>query len=244
MKSVSSGRPAAIETMVNEALDRIRSHPFVTDAARGELSRQQAERWIKCAGRESRSFPAILKNMLETVAVPGIRSVLEENLADEFGHGDPEHAHFRHYLYLLEDLQIPHAQFFDYPEGPGIRLALSTAYNVSKAKSLPIALGYMLVNEGMTPITYGAARAGLSRYFPNLNPTFFEMHVEVDAHHVAQLYDCLQHLSPSDEPDLKFGILLGERGMAALLDEAYGIFDHFPVLPAYDTGIEAAPTRA
>lgn len=230
-----------VEAITNACLDRIRQHPFIVDAGTRGLSREQAERWIKCAGRESRSFPHILTNMLETDLGPIAKEVLEENLSDEYGAGNPEHAHFKHYLDLLDDLSIPRASFFGYEEGPGIRLALSIAYNVSKSRNLGVALGYMVVNEGMTPITYGAAHAALSRYHSRMKNTFFDIHVAIDMHHVAQLYRGVEELPDSAFDDIRFGVLLGERGMAALLDEAYGLFDYCPELPAYEAAVEAPP---
>ncbi|MEV6810503.1 hypothetical protein [Streptomyces sp. NPDC051129] len=49
---------------------------------------------------------------------------LRENLDDELGAGDPEHAHFLHYLHLLDDLGVPREEFDTYRERPGIKLAL------------------------------------------------------------------------------------------------------------------------
>lgn len=231
--SVSTRQTA--ETLANASLDRIREHPFVVSAHAGKLNQFQAERWIKCAGRESRSFPTILENLIAADPPAAIRTILEENLSDEYGGGNPEHAHFRHYLQLLDNLSIDREEFFDYKEGPGIRLALSLAYNVSKTNNTGLALGYMLVNEGMTPITYEAARSALLPHHPNLRTKFFDMHIEVDAHHVDELYRAVEYTDEAELEDIKFGILIGERGMAVLLDEAYGVFDRVTDLPVYES---------
>jgi pyrroloquinoline quinone (PQQ) biosynthesis protein C len=222
-----------IQKFTEESLDRIRRHPFITAAAQGKLTRSQAVRWIKCAGRESRSFPHILENMITFTMNAAVKEILQENLNDEYGNGNLEHAHFRHYLHLIDNLGMPRSDFFEYSEGPGIRLALSLAYNVSKANDPGMALGYMLVNEGMTPITYEAARAALMLFFPNLKTIFFDMHIAVDIHHVEELYRALDHMPVEQIENISFGVLVGERGMAALLDEAFGLFDHCPELPLY-----------
>jgi len=222
-----------VKRITEDSLDRIRRHPFIVEAAQGKLTQAQAVRWIKCAGRESRSFPHILENMIAFTTNIAVKGILQENLNDEYGNGNPEHAHFKHYLHLIDNLGISRSDFFEYREGPGIGLALSLAYNVSKANDPGLALGYMLVNEGMTPITYEAARAALTAFYPNLKTTFFDMHITVDIHHVEELYRALDHM-PADQMDsILYGVLVGERGMAALLDEAFGLFDHCPEIPTY-----------
>jgi pyrroloquinoline quinone (PQQ) biosynthesis protein C len=223
----------AVKGVTEESLNRIRRHPFITTAAQGKLTYAQAIRWIKCAGRESRSFPHILENMIAFTTNAAVKEILHENLDDEYGNGNPEHAHFKHYLHLIDNLGIPRSDFFEYKEGAGIRLALSLAYNVSRANDAGLALGYMLVNEGMTPVTYGAARAALMPLCPDLKTTFFDMHITVDIHHVEELYRALDHM-PTDQIDsILYGVLVGERGMASLLDEAFGLFDHCPEIPVY-----------
>ena len=169
-------------------------------------------------------------------ADPFVLEILQKNLDDEFGNGDPEHAHFQHYRHLLHKLGIESAVFESYRERAGIDLALSIAYNVAASARPAMALGYMLVNEGMTPITYSAAKAALTRHYPDLNTTFFDMHIAVDDIHVADLFLAIERLDDEYLDDLLFGIQLGERGMAALLDEALGVFD-------YASGATVSPNR-
>src|ERR1700730_991523 len=92
---------AGAEEHVEASLERIRQHPFVLDANADRLSLEQTHRWVMCAGRESRAFPPILESMLHHVTNARIRRVLAANLDDEHGSGDPQQAHFRHYLQLL-----------------------------------------------------------------------------------------------------------------------------------------------
>lgn len=207
------------------ALDQIRSHRFVVDAHCGGLNRGQVERWLMCAGRESRIFPDILDTMIKNVSNPLILRVLHENLDDEYGNGDLEQAHFRHYLKLLEQIGINEAEFDLYQERAGVRLALELARNVSLRPDIEVAIGYMLVNEGMTPITYGAVELAAMTHFPDLSTSFFQLHVEVDEHHVEQLYTAAAELPDEAIDGLLFGVALGERGMAALLDEALGVYE-------------------
>lgn len=215
-----------IEHATEEALTRIRRHPFIKLAHAKSLAQSQAERWIFCAGRESKSFPGILENMVARCTDVKVREILQENLDDEHGRGNPDDAHFQHYLHLLDNLGISREHFANYRERAGIRLALSLAYNISSQDNEAIALGYMLVNEGMTPITYEAARSALGHYYPNLKTIFFDLHIAVDEKHVEELYRALESFSPSASNDLLFGISIGERGMAVLLDEALGVFDY------------------
>ena len=212
-----------IATSVERSLNVIRNHPFILAAHSRKLTKEQSLRWIFCAGRESQSFPVILIDMLRSSENPVVREILEENLADELGHGVWEHAHFTHYLQLLEMLGVNIEHFHEYEKRSGIQLALSLAHNIAQSRNVERALGYMIVNEAMTPITYLAAKETLTGFYPGINTNFFDIHITVDEHHVAELYKALEAME-SDPEEVCFGVELGERGMATLLDEAYGIY--------------------
>ena len=92
----------------------------------------------------------------------------------------------------------------------------------------------MLVNEGMTQITYGGVDRALRRYYPELKTLFFDLHVEIDEKHVEDLYSAVDDMDLLQSEDLLLGISIGERGMAVLLDEAYGLFDYVDTVPAYE----------
>ncbi len=238
--AVDSFKPAfirEIEATVTESLARISAHPFIVDGHNKGLTQKQAVRWVKCAGRESRSFPHIIENMIKRTDNPSVIKILKENLDDEYGHGNPEHAHFMHYLHLLDEIGICRKEFEDYHEGAGIKLALSLAYNISMQKSQGVALGYMIVNEGMTWITYSSMKDAFSAFFPDIKTPFFDIHIEVDKHHVAELYKAANHLGDSHLKDILFGVSIGERGMAVLLDEALGVYDYCKDIPKYSTSM-------
>ncbi len=185
-------------------------------------------RWVLCGGRESRVFPTILENMVARVSDLVVLEVLKQNLDDEYGNGNSDEAHFQHYLHLLPGIGLTHKDFENYEERAGIRLALDLAQNVSLQPIPAIAIGYMLVNEGMTPITYDAVDVAIHRFFPQLTTPFFRLHVEVDEHHVRELYRAIGAMPENTVDDILFGVELGERGMGALLDEALGVFDFIP----------------
>ncbi len=221
----------AVMTYVAGVLERIRLHPFIIAANAQTLTREQATRWIFCAGRESRSFPHILENLVACSTQPRVRAILQANLDDEYGNGNPDDAHFLHYLHLLDELGVPRSTFYEYPERAGIKLAVALAFNVSEGNEA-VAIGYMTVNEAMTTITHGAAYNALRRYHPAMRARFLGLHVEVDERHVESLYAATADLDRSQLEDVLFGIDLGERGMAVLLDEALGIFDACKDIPA------------
>jgi pyrroloquinoline quinone (PQQ) biosynthesis protein C len=231
MHSVTTLSHAA-KKEVAESLNKIAQHPFLVQASKQNLRENQIERWLMCAGRESRSFPNILRNMIECCSKSEqaghkrIIAILSQNLQDELGNGNPEEAHFKHYLKLLHKLEIPQEHFNNYQELAGIKLALATAYNVSVQENEAISIGYMLVNESMTPMTYAAIQNALSRYRAPADIAFFSVHVEIDIKHVEALYRAVEELKVEQLEDLIYGIRVGERGMSALFDEAYGLFEH------------------
>jgi pyrroloquinoline quinone (PQQ) biosynthesis protein C len=213
--------------LVDKSLSRIRKHPFIAAAIERKLRREQIKRWIFCAGRESRIFPAVVKNMLAicSPADQEIVSILSRNLNDELGNGNPEEAHFQHYLRLLTAMGISFDEFTSYEEKAGIKLALNLAFSVSTQDHLATAIGYLLVNEGMTPITYSAVGEALCREYAFTEVPFLAAHVDIDERHVAGLFRGVDHLDERQFDHLSYGIDLGERGMMILLDEAYGVFE-------------------
>ncbi len=214
-----------IRDEVNASLDRIAQHPFIKDGHAQRLSEVQCLRWVMCAGRESRTFPEVLKNMMTLVENQKVMDILRENLQDELGNGNPEQAHFRHYVHLIQKLGLTEADFDSYPERAGIRLAVDLARSISLHSSPAVSLGYMLVNEGMTPITYGAVDMAIHKHFPELTTGFFKMHVVVDEEHVRQLFVAVEEMKDTDASNILFGVAVGERGMAVLLDEALGLYE-------------------
>ncbi len=219
-----------VRNAVDSSLNRITQHPFMQAANKRQLTQNQLERWVMCAGRESRSFPNILNNMLARSSNERIREVLSVNLDDELGNGNIQESHFNHYQQLLDKLGISRERFADYGERAGIKLTLSLAYNISMQGSDAIALGYMIVNEGMTELTYSAVREAIRFYYPGVTISFFDMHVEIDAKHVSAIYSAINTLPEAKLEDLLFGVSVGERGLASLLDEAWGLFDHCPTV--------------
>lgn len=214
-----------LQDKLDTALAAVRIHPLVKAAEANSLPLENAKRWVFCAGRESRSFPWILRELLSWTSDEKIRAILQDNLNDELGAGDPAHAHFLHYLHLLDSLGVPRREFETYQERLGIKFALSLAFNVAKSRNAAQAIGYMLVNEAITPITYTAAKLALTSHFPNLRTNFFDLHIQIDDRHVAALYDAVESLPDADQKNLEFGIAIGQRGMEVLLDEAYGVLD-------------------
>jgi pyrroloquinoline quinone (PQQ) biosynthesis protein C len=100
---------------------------------------------------------------------------------------------------LLDNLGVPRKEFDGYDEGYGIQFALNLAFNIAQCGDRGRALGYMLVNEAMTPVTYEAARGGLGAHYPTLLTNFFDLHIEVDEHHVQALYEAVELLPESEE---------------------------------------------
>jgi pyrroloquinoline quinone (PQQ) biosynthesis protein C len=215
-----------IKQSADSSIERIRQHPFIMKGNNKTLSLEQALRWVMCAGRESKSFPEIIQNMITKCDNEIVMQILNDNLNDEYGSGNPEDAHFQHYLHLLDELGVTRSEFDNYNEKAGIKLALSLAYNTSTQNNIGIAIGYMIVNEGITCISYSSMKSAFQRFFPAIKTPFFDVHIEVDEHHVAELYKATSYLNDSFLDDIIFGIEIGERGMAVLLDEALGVYDY------------------
>lgn len=103
---MNAQRISTVREVNAASLARIKQHPFIKLAHEKKLTQAQAERWIMCAGRESRTFPGILENIVARSTNDAVKTILQENLDDEYGNGNPEQAHFKHYLHLLDKMAI------------------------------------------------------------------------------------------------------------------------------------------
>jgi hypothetical protein len=232
-------RLSQIRIAVEESLDVISSHRFVHGARSRRLSEEQCQRWIMCAGRESRSFPEILQNVIAGVDDEPLRRVLTDKLDDELGNGRPEHARPHRYLHLLRDIGLTEAKICSYDGKAGTRFALDLAYNVSVQPDLAVAIGYLLVNEAVAPIVDGAIELAIRHCYPDLTTDFFDTDVEVGTARVDQLSEAVGRLDDGDQDGVLFGVNVGERGRAALLDEALVLFAHWQAGP----GANPRPTQ-
>jgi len=213
------------------------THPFLKKAKNGSLTEKQVISWIMCAGRESRAFPEIIKNMIQWVNNENIKSILIDNLNDEYGNGNPNEAHFMHYIQLLNKINLTEQDFLDYKDKEGVKFAVSLAYNVSNSEDIGFVLGYMLLNEALTPIIYSAIQDAMKKYYPNLNTDFFDIHIKVDEHHVEELFKAIENLTEKELESIQFGIELGQRGMSVILDESLGVFDVIDNIPTLSLDI-------
>ena len=109
------------------------------------LSKNRLERWIKCAGRESRLFPNILENMAALCLNERIKQVLVDNLDDERGNGDLGVRIPSSICSCLMNLAFT-AKISTTMRSGGSRFACELAQNISLQSNLAIAMGYMLIN--------------------------------------------------------------------------------------------------
>lgn len=230
-----------IKPRLDEALDKIRKHPFIIKSNNRILTNDQIERWVMCAGHESYNFPVIIEGNIKTTTNKKIRQVLKNNLNDENGNGNGENSqsHFKHYLNLLDDLGIDVDRLFRYQKKPGIKVALSIAYHVASMKNDNVSLGYLLFSEGSTPLIYGAVKQSVLDNHPNVETNFFDLHIESDEEHCCEIMNLSVVYADSME-EFEYGVSLGQRGMELLLDEALGIFESYGDVSTNIQGIKGA----
>jgi len=208
---------------IAESVAKIEKHRFVVDGNGQYLTEEQIRRWIYCAGRESRTFPALLKQAEQVAKNEALRAVLRNNLRDEEGAGDPSEAHFQHYLRLLEQLGIKRSTFENYVPGQGLNNALRTADKIKSSSDATI-LGYLLVNEALTPVIYRAVEHAIRKYTPDVSQRtqFFQLHIDGDKEHVHQLSIAGDQLRADKRSEVEAGIKQATKGMLDLLTEAWG----------------------
>lgn len=135
---------------------------------------------------------------------------------------NPRHAQ------LLRDIGLSEDEMSDYDEQAGIRFSVELAYNVSVLPDPAVAVGYVFVNEAVTPIVHGAMELALRHCYPGLTTDFFKIDVEAGAARIEHLSEAVGRLDDAEQDSVLFGVNLGERGAAALLDEALGLFAGWP----------------
>jgi pyrroloquinoline quinone (PQQ) biosynthesis protein C len=208
-----------LEEAVNASTNRLRNHRFVRAAADAELSREQLIRWILCAGKESRAFPDVLRGALRS-AKGSAHVVLKKNLDDELGNGDPNEAHFQHYLRLLDEIGVLRSVYELYEPGRDLRAALELAAKVANGTSVARLYGYLVLNESATGPIYHAMEIAAAQLFPNLQSRFFSLHVSGDEVHVRDLLTVATEFTVEHGDEVLDGIELGEHGLCLVLNES------------------------
>jgi pyrroloquinoline quinone (PQQ) biosynthesis protein C len=206
---------------VDEAVATVINHPLVTQGRTGQLEWGKIKNWIFCAGRESKQFPEVVQAAIDNATNEDFSAALRRNLNDELGKGDPNEAHFQHYLQLLRTLNISRSEFDGYPEGDGLKRALEIAAEVINARDEALMLGYLLVNEELTGPIYGAIEQSLTRRRPEVHTKFFQIHVEGERDHVRALLVAGDQLQANRSERVLEGIRQGAEDMRSLLNEAY-----------------------
>jgi len=202
-----------------------------TIAAEGELRHLQELAVHRSAYQLKEADP-------HTWAIPRLsgpgRSAMIEIQADEYGSGVPGEAHSELFAKAMDELGLC-SDFGHYIDRlPGTTLATDNLVNLfGLNRRLRGALvGHLALFEmcSVTPMTKYLAAARRVGGLPALE-RFYEVHVDVDAHHADLALNQMVAGFVADEPDLAEDVIFG----AAALAKVEGRFAH-QILRAWDDG--------
>jgi hypothetical protein len=217
------------ETYISDAEKEIRKHEFVAQGlitdSRAGLEDAQLFRWLCCAARHCQLFTDILRSALKLPfgTSARIRQVLQVNLDDETGNGEPEKAHYQEYVLLAATLGRL-SEFESYRVGSGLTKALAVANRLilDDVVSPGLIFGYVLINEALISTIFQAVKRAFNAHHPDIDMQFFDKHISTDKGHVQQLVAAGDQLPERYDGDVVEGILRGKNAMIWLLDEACG----------------------
>jgi hypothetical protein len=202
-----------------------------TIAAQGELSHLQELAVHRSAYQLKEADP-------HTWAIPRLsglgRSAMIEIQADEYGSGVPGEAHAELFARAMDQLGL-NSDFGHYIDRlPGTTLAtdnLVTMFGLNRRLRGAL-IGHLALFEmcSVTPMSKYLTAARRVGSLPALE-RFYEVHVDVDAHHADLALNQMVAGFVADEPDLAADVVFG----AAALAKVEGRFAH-QVLRAWDVG--------
>ena len=157
-------------------------HPFYVAWQRGELTRDQLATYARMYYPHVASFPRYLKSAADCADDSSVRSVLEQNLADEIGHPKP---HNELWLDFAEGLGLERMSVAGAAAQPAAENIVNTFDRLTGSDAAR-ALAALYAYESQQPEVSQQKAKGLRQHYGVDSFTalaYFEVHAETDVHH-------------------------------------------------------------
>lgn len=165
-------------------------HPFLNSCQSGQISLAEVKVLAVQMYKFSKEFNRILARILSCCPHPMDQLVILENLFDEMGEGDLNHAHPELFRRFTRALGIDDDQLEALPTEPETLDLIETYLDLPNQYGYLAALGAVcFASEGIVSSLYTQLQSGIlsTISLPKEALVFFSVHVDVDDSHAAKL---------------------------------------------------------
>jgi pyrroloquinoline-quinone synthase len=165
-------------------------HEFLARCRQGEINLSEVQALAVQMYKFSKEFNRILAGILSRCPDESAQLVILDNLFDEMGQGNAQLAHPELFRKFTRALGVDDATLASLPANPETQTLVDTYLNLAQDYGYLGALGAVCyASEGIVNVLYRQIYQGIAGAAPFTPESlvFFEVHIEVDDGHAAQL---------------------------------------------------------
>lgn len=208
--------------------DIVVNHPavhndFLTRFAKGEVTEQEFERFAKEFFHFSRTFPAILANLLVNTPDEAEAFELTKVLTSELGDGDPTRRHELLFRKFLRSVGIDPVEAISEPMRPATKAYLDGLWELYGGRDHSVALGASFGLENMAIPMWDQLLPGLrvvkERRLHQMDIEYFTFHRELESTHEDAMEEVSNIIGKDPDAEKSF-----EGGIRQALDLLHGFW--------------------
>lgn len=197
---------------------------FLTRFSKGQVSEGEFEAFAREFFHFSRTFPAILANLLVNTADEGEALELTKVLTSELGDGDPTRRHELLYRKFLRSVGIDPHMVISEPVRPSTNAYLNGLWRLYGGKDHIMALGASFGLENMAIPMWDQLLPGLriirERRIPAMDIEYFTFHRELESTHEDAMEEVTNIVGSDPATEESF-----ESGIREALDLLHGFWE-------------------
>ncbi|MFE8947054.1 TenA family transcriptional regulator [Streptomyces sp. NPDC007856] len=186
---------------------RVLRHPFLALVASGRADPEHLITWGLQERHVSYAFPRSIGLLISSADDFRMRTVLAENLWEEFGEGNPDQAHAVLLDNLLESMGVDRDRL-DCPPTDGTLAFLKTQRELTTASAWQGVGAFCYANEYLSLAEFRPLEAAVRSRFPAADLSYFTENMKADTRHTALLESLIDAAAevPSNRADIEYGV--------------------------------------
>ncbi|QZZ19261.1 iron-containing redox enzyme family protein [Leptothermofonsia sichuanensis E412] len=199
------------------------NHPFLVRCRTEQLTFTEVQILAVQMYKFSKEFNRILGGILSCCPDESAQLVILDNLFDEMGRGNPDYAHAELFRRFTRSLGIQDEMLAAIPPSPETEALVETYLKLPHQYGYLAALGAVcFASEGIVSTLYSQLYRGIVCATPLSQDAlaFFEVHIDVDDGHAANLAAILEHRIATNEEAIEVN-----RAILEAMDARVQFFD-------------------
>lgn len=210
-------------TTLKESISRyhLLSHDFYKYYwTEGKLSRDNLANYAKQYYWQERNFIECLEKTASKNIPDSVKSVVKQNLNDEYGNGDDAKAHVKLWVNFANEFDVKHSDILDDTMTPETQMLINT-YKALSQESYEYTVGAMYAYEYQIPEIAKSKIAGLMEHYgvtSESSLSFFKTHLEADVWHTKQWESLIENFTENQKLMVKVGATIAAKALYRFLD--------------------------